>query len=573
MAGSSSPFLLARFPVGECAVKVGCGDGKHLQQVWVTPIEEDSDAGRQFAAFEKRVPHVSVHMGLRTDVGVRLARFDEPKAVPSAKIERYSFRAPVSSFASPDTEQDNVNYLAGLQEVAVRSEPTDDRQIPRVLLRAIEFEGPYHETWPPRAHREIFFPSPYKDDPPTYAREVIQRFAARAFRRPPRALELVSLLAVWRESYDRTEDFQLSVRHALLVVLTSPQFLFLTEESSGPEAEPLSPYELAAKLSYFLWNTTPDERLRSLAEGGKLRSTLSSEVDRLVADDRFAQFANEFVSQWLSLDKFDVVNFNRGKFPRLNRETKRELRKEPIHFVTHLIRENLPLRELIASDVVLANAVVEEYYGIESGAEQGLAFVPIRHGRETLGGVLTQAAVLSGLSDGSESNPVKRGAWLARKIIAEPPEPPPPNVPELPNEKEAKKTLRERLEQHRNQKGCMQCHQKIDPWGLPLEQFDAGGLMKNGEVDARSTLPDKTEITDTNALKEYLANDRIDQVAFSFLKHVASYATGRSPTFNELEYLKREGPKALRADGYRMRDCVKFVVESPPVLGEVIGLR
>jgi hypothetical protein len=174
-------------------------------------------------------------------------------------------------------------------------------------------------------------------------------------------------------------------------------------------------------------------------------------------------------------------------------------------------------------------------------------------------------AVLAGLSDGNESNPVKRGAWLARKIIAEPPDPPPPNVPDLPREKEAK-TLRERLEQHRNQESCAQCHQKIDPWGLPLEQFDAGGLFKNEEVDASSTLPDKTEIGDTNALKRYLVDNRIDQVAFSFLKHLASYATGRNLTFSEIEYLKREGRKALGPNGYRMKDCVQFVIESPPFM-------
>ena len=557
------PFLLARVSDGT-SFEVGCGDGKNLSQAWITPIAKDSDAGRQFVAFEKRVPHISVHMGLRTDVGARLARFDEPKPVPSATVERYTFRAPLSGFASPDIEEDNVNYLAGLREIAIRSEPIEGRQIPRVLVRAIEIEGPYYESWPPKGHRDIFFPPSRENDPPAYAREVIERFATRAFRRPLRDRELTSLFAVWRESHARTGDFQESVRHALLVVLTSPQFLFVTEESAGPQAEPLSTHELAAKLSYFLWNTTPDERLRSLAKRDQLLDVLPSEVDRLVADERFAQFADEFVSQWLSLDKFDVVNISRGRYPRLNRETKRELRKEPIHFVTHLIRANLPLRNLIDSDFIVANAVVEEYYGIGSSAEQGFAFVPVRHGSKNLGGVLTHAAVLSGLSDGNESNPVKRGAWLARKIIAEPPDPPPPNVPDLPNDKKAKAmTLRERLEQHRNQEGCAQCHQKIDPWGLPLEQFDAGGLFKTEEIDARSTLPDKTEIADTRALKKYLARDRIDQVAFSFLKHLGSYAIGRSLTFNEIEYLKREGRAKLGPEGYRMMDCVRFVIESP----------
>jgi len=561
------PLLVARFSKGSSTLKVQNGKGENLRHALVTTVPEDSEHGRQFAAFEKRVPHVSVHMGVRTDVGPRLSRFAEPKPLRSATADRYSFRAPLSSFASPDTEKGNANYLAGLQEIAIRSEPTDDRQIPRVLVRAVEIEGPFYETWPPEGHREIFFPSLHKDDPPKYAREVIARFATRAFRRQPHAKELESLVEVWRESYELAKHFQGSVRHALLVVLTSPQFLYLTEESAGPQAEPLSPHELAAKLSYFLWNTTPDGHLLSLVEGGRLKASLSSEVERLVADDRFSQFTEEFVSGWLSLNKFDVVNINRGRYPRLLRETKRELRKEPIHFVTHLMRENLPLRNLISSDFIVANDVVAGYYGLGAKAEHGYAFAPVRHGGDTLGGILTQAAILSGLSDGSESNPVKRGAWLARKIIAEPPDPPPPNVPDLPDEKEAKgKTLRERLEQHRNQEGCAQCHQKIDPWGLPFEQFDAGGLLKQAKVDASSTLPDETEIADTNDLKRYLAEDRLDQVAYSFLQHLASYAIGRSLTFNEIEYLRREGRKNLGTDGYRLRDCVLFVIESPMFL-------
>ena len=143
-------------------------------------------------------------------------------------------------------------------EIAIRSEPSGDRQVPRLLLSAVEFEGPFYETWPPRGHREIFIPSERKDDPPAYAREVLERFATRAFRRPVVEKELASLVAVWRESYAREKNFQQSIKGALLVALTSPQFLFLVEESAGPQAEALSPHELAAKLSYFLWNTTPD---------------------------------------------------------------------------------------------------------------------------------------------------------------------------------------------------------------------------------------------------------------------------------------------------------------------------
>src|SRR6185436_4139875 len=143
--------------------------------------------------------------------------------------------------------------------------------------------------------------------------------------------------------------------------------------------------------------------------------------------------------------------------------------------------------------------------------ESGFGFVAITHNRPDLGGLLTQPAFLAGLSDGRESNPVKRGAWMARKIIAEPPPDPPPNVPAL-KEDTQNLTLRQRLEQHRSQPACAQCHASIDPWGVPFEEFDAGGRMKQAVVDARSTLPDKTEISGVTDLKKYLGEDRIDQV-------------------------------------------------------------
>src|SRR6185295_16225560 len=227
-------------------------------------------------------------------------------------------------------------------------------------------------------------------------------------------------------------------------------------------------------------------------------------------------------------------------------------------FLKYLVMNNLPVRNLIQSDFVVANEAVAGYYDLGDKTESGFAFVAIPHGRRDLGGLLTQTAILAGLSDGRESNPVKRGAWLARKIIAEPPAEPPPNVP-APKEETAGLTLRQRLEQHRNQTACRQCHSKIDPWGVPFEEFDAGGRLKQEPVDARSTLPDQTEVSGVNDLKRYLAEDRIDQVAFSVLKHLMVYAIGRSLTYNELNYLKQDGLK-LRAGGYRMQDMIRHVV-------------
>lgn len=555
-------FLVVRLPAGPLTVSAQYGDKPAPACVVFTPLKATDELAKRFEVFEQRAPRIGVHVGLRRDCGSTLAQVGESQNVASRELKEYVFEGAISNFPSPDVEKDNVNYLAGIREIGVRSEYTDGRDMPRLLIRSIEFEGPYYDAWPPATHRNIFIESEHRSEPAVYAREIIQSFATRAFRRPISSQEEARLLAVWKDSFSRNGDLQQSVKDALLVVLTSPQFLFLIENSQSPEGEPLDEYELASKLSYFLWNTTPDERLLSLAATGRLRDSLDSETERMIQEPRFEQFTHEFASQWLNLDKLDVVETDRKRYPKLTRDAKTQLREEPVEFVQYLIRHNLPLRNLVQSDFIVANEVVANYYGLGDQTENGFEFVALKHDNENLGGLLAQAGILAGLSDGREANPVKRGAWLARKIIAEPPDDPPPNVPALPEDDGAKLTLREKIERHRNQEGCAKCHSGIDPWGLPLEQFDASGLFKQGQaVDARSTLPDGTDVADANGLKAYLADVRLDQVAFSFLKHVAGYATGRSLNYNELEFLKEEGLK-LKPAGYRMQDLIRFVVQS-----------
>lgn len=554
-------FLAVRLPAGPLTISARFGETQTPARIVFTPLDADHELSRRFATFERRLPRVGVHLGLRRDCGSTLAQVGEPQTVASCDLRDYVFEGAIANFPSPDVEKDNVNYLAGIREIGVRSEYTDDRDMPRLLIRSVEFEGPLYDQWPPAAHGNILIESQHLSDPAEYARDIVRAFATQAFRRPVSQQEEDSVVAVWRDSFVRTGDFQRSIKDALLVVLTSPQFLFVIEKSSGPEAEPLDDYELASKLSYLLWNTAPDERLLSLAAAGRLRDALEAETQRLIQDSRFEQFAHEFASQWLGLDKLDIVETDRGRYPKLTRHVKNHLRQEPVALLTHLIRQNLSLRNLVQSDFIMADEVVANYYGLAERTESGFEFIAIEHASDNLGGVLSQAGILAGLSNGRESNPVKRGAWLARKIIAEPPDDPPPNVPALPDDG-AQLTLRERLERHRNQQGCAKCHSGIDPWGLPLEQFDAGGLFKKDQAaDARSALPDGTEISDCNGLKAYLADQRLDQVAFSFLKHMAAYATGRSPNYRELELLKQMGLES-RSTRCRMQDLILSIVKS-----------
>lgn len=555
-------FMLVRLPAGALPVSVTYGDNSSLRKLAFTRLDAASEPAKVFQTFEQRAPILSVYLGLRRDCGSTLTRVDEPRPVVASELQEFVFEGAINNFPSPDVEKDNVNYLAGVREIGVRSDYTDGRDRPALLIRSVEFEGPFYTSWPPVTHRNIAGASDFGNDPETDARAAIRSFATRAFRRPISADEEASIVAVWKASFAETGNSLQSLKDALVVVLTSPQFLFLIEHSQGPEPEDLDSYELASKLSYFLWNTAPDQELLERAAANTLQQSLDAEVERMIRHPRFRQFAQEFTSQWLALDKLDVVEVDQNRFPKLTRDTKTQLRGEPVHFLQYLIEQNLPLRNLVQSDFILANDAVAAYYDLAHRGESGFQFVPIRHETATLGGILSQASILAGLSNGREPNPVKRGAWLARKIIAEPPDDPPPNVPQIKDEDGTKLTLREKLERHRNQEGCAKCHSGIDPWGLPFEKFDAGGLFRSGPgVDARSTLPDGTQIADLNGLKAYLADERIDQVAFSFLKHLASFAVGRSLSYSELVFLQEQAVE-WKATGYPLQDLIRFVVKS-----------
>jgi hypothetical protein len=545
-------FLVARLDAGPLEISAKYDDPKELDRIVLTPLAPEHGLAKQFLTF--------VHLGLRRDCGSTFGPVGAPQPVTGNKLAKYVFEGTIENFPNPIVERDNVNYLAGIHEIAVRSEYSDGRDMPRLLVRSVEFEGPYHDVWPPQSHTNIFVDFDRKNDTQAWARKIVHDFATRAYRRPITAGEESALMAVFTKAQASGRSFRAAVKDTLLVVLTSPQYLFLVETSATPAPEPLDNFELASKLSYFLWNGPPDSTTLQLASNRLLAKQLNPELDRMIADPRFSRFVNEFASQWLSLDKFQVLEADRKRYPKLTRDARTELKQEPIEFVQYLIRNNLPVRNLISSDLMVANETVASYYDLGSKTESGFRFVAFPHGRTDLGGILTQSAIMSGLSDGRESNPVKRGAWVARKIIAEPPADPPPNVPVLKADEKGL-TLRQRLEQHRSQPACMQCHAKIDPWGVAFEEYDAGGRRTQQQVDARSTLPDKTEVSGADALKRYLAEDRIDQVAFSVLKHLSTYAAGRSLTYNELDYLKRDGLK-LKASGYRMQDMVRYVVNS-----------
>ena len=552
-----SPFCVIRLTAGQTAI-AALNAKAEVEGIRFSRLKKDSSLEARFHAFESRNPQLSVLMGLRRDCGHTQKRVGACQSVSSTEIQEYVFQGAIDDYPRPFVETTNVNYLAGVREISVRNEYTSTSDSPRLLIESVEFEGPYYETWPPRNHRRLMPVRRPGEGEEEYAKRVLQEFLKRAYRRPATTEELRFAMENWQVGFARSKDLQQALRDTFLVILTSPQFLLVTEQSSTPEAEPLDEYELASKLSMFLWNGPPDEKLIVLAGKKSLRKTLHREIDRLMEDGNFGRFVEQFAYEWMSLDKLEVVEIDRKKYPHLSKELKKQLLREPVEFLRYLFAENLSIDNLVQSDFVLTNETLADYYELEKPITSGFAFVSTPVSSE-LGGVLTQAGLLAGLSDGRESNPVKRGAWFARRMIAEPPDDPPPNVPDLEESSGENLSLRERLERHRNQEGCVKCHEGIDPWGVAFEAYDASGLLKLAAVDASTTLPDGTKLGDLQELKQFLLRERRGQVVFSFVKHLSIYALGRDLSYNETLWLEEQSRKLAKGD-CKMRELVHFVV-------------
>ena len=517
-------------------------------------------------------PALRAFIGTRTDDGMDYKTFDDPVEVDAALGEAvtYTFAGRLEDLPIPEPESGDDEILSGILVAGVWNDhlvKSRGDNGPPLLVESLEFEAPYHEVWPPRSHTDILFDSPLRNDEDAYTRAVLERFLARAFRRPATSSEVERYHGFWRAIRPDSATYEESVREVLIAVLCSPSFLFLAEPLVAPAEPELPQTALASRLSYFLWNAPPDERLRELAAEGRLRASLDEEVARLLDDARSQQFVRAFVSEWLRLDRLEGMTINPNEFPAFTRFVKRDLALETVHFVDHVLREDKSLFELVDSDFAMLNQNLAEFYGVE-GVE-GIAFRAVELPRELgRGGLMSQGSFLAGHSDGNEPHPIKRAVWVKEKLLGQPPLPPPPNVPDLdptaPGTEEL--TLKEQIEQHRDNPSCYDCHASFDPYGIALEGYNAVGLVqaerKGKPVDASTVLPDGTEVDGAAGLKAYLLEEKRDEFAASVLKHLFAYALGRDLAFTDEPEL-RELQETVRSDGYRLRAAVQAVVSSP----------
>ncbi|MBM4014781.1 MAG: DUF1592 domain-containing protein, partial [Planctomycetes bacterium] len=432
--------------------------------------------------------------------------------------------------------------VAFLNDYYVADAP-DPRQRDRNLrIDWIEVEGPLDPFPPTPAERRLF---PCGGDHP-HGREcapaLLRRLAARAWRRPPNALEVGQLLALVDDALAAGDPLIDSLRHAVAAVLVSPRFLFRTELDAAPDdpaaRRPLDDFELAARLSYLCWSSLPDDRLQALAEQGLLRdpAILADETRRMLRDVRSAALVGNCLAQWLQLRMLATAAPDPVEFPAFDDPLRESMRLETELFLEAIVREGRPLSELLDADFTFVDERLARHYGI--AGVTGAAMRRVRVVEPARRGLLGHASLLTLTSNPARTSPVKRGKFVLERLLGAPPPPPPPGVGVLDDSREASAaaTLRERLAAHRADPGCAGCHQKMDAIGFALERFGPTGAWRDRDgphpVDDRATLPDGRELRGPADLREVLLED--DALTRTLAEKLLTYALGRGLADDDL---------------------------------------
>jgi mono/diheme cytochrome c family protein len=443
-----------------------------------------------------------------------------------------------------------------------------------VILDWIEWEGPV-VTEAEKSRRGGVLPP--DDATPEVVAEHLRLFADRAWRRPVKQDELEDYLQSYQAERDEGESLADAYRVAMKGVLTSRHFIYLVEGEPVARQQ-LSDWELASRLSFFLWSSLPDEGLFAAAQGGSLCSTdlqsvvLEHEVDRMLMDSRINRFVDDFSRQWLQLHRVGMFPPDKKLFPGYDEWLETSMRDEVVEYFREMFVNNLPVESFIDSDWTVANARLCDFYGLpepNGGGFQRVQLKPEAH----RGGLLTMGAVLGLTSDGTRHRPVHRGVWVSEAIFNKTPPPPPANVdPIEPVPPEGDKvTIRQRLDVHAQNASCAACHRNIDPLGFAFDQYDAIGQWRTREqvdggkgddplVDASGVLPDGRDFQDANQFKQLLIEDR-DKFMRAFIEHLCTYALRRVLTLDDADDIERIVVET-RSNEYGVKDIVRAVALS-----------
>ncbi|EMI20005.1 secreted protein containing DUF1592 [Rhodopirellula maiorica SM1] len=455
----------------------------------------------------------------------------------------------------------------------------DEFARPELLVDWIELSGPMYSQWPPESHARLLFDSPNKDkDENAYAREVIRRFMTRAYRRPVDDGEVDAKLALYRKYREHKPTFIEAIKVPLAAVLASPHFLYLAEPEAASESpRPLNQYELASRLSYFLWSSMPDNELFRLASRGELAKpeVLEDQVTRMLADSKNDAFVENFAGQWLGLRNVGANPPTSTLYPKYDRHLEVSMVQETEAFFAEILRHDVDSRHLIESDFVTVNERLARFYGI--AGVKGDAFrrvsVPADSHR---GGLVTQASIHCITSNGTRTSPVTRGVWVMKTMLGTDPGLPVANVGEIPTKVPGidKATVRDRLTIHRQNPACARCHNKIDPLGFALENFNACGEWRDQEghgyngrigkndpqIDASAKMPDGSEFIGVEGLQSELLKNE-DLFLSGLASKLTTYALGRELGFSDRDTV-RDFVATMKRNQYTLRSLIVAIVQS-----------
>lgn len=461
--------------------------------------------------------------------------------------------------------------------------PPEGEEPPQLFIEHLWTEGPLETR--PASHLKLLACSSDKPQP-EQTREVLTRLLSRAYRRTATPHEVESMAKVVDQMVAGGEKWEAGMQWAVQAVLCSPKFLFrveLDDHSDSPEPRPIDEFHLASRLSYFLWNTMPDDELFDLARRGELAKNLEPQVQRMLKDPRaIDSLVDQFAMQWLQLKRLEAFAPDPKLFPDFNEFVRRSMLKETRLFLEAIVKEDRSLLDLLAADFTFLNGPLAKHYDIADtngnpvgkkaerpGGQpiRGPEFVRVNLQGTVRGGLLTQASVLTVTSNPTRTSPVKRGRWVLEQLLGTPPPPPPPNVPELETQGEKLTgSLRQRMEQHRANPSCASCHARMDPLGFAFENFDPIGRFreKDGEfpIDPAGELPTGEKFSGSNELKEILKT-RQNLFARCITEKLLTYALGRGLEYYDRPTVDRIAT-ALGQNGYRFSTLVVETVKSDP---------
>ncbi|MBK7875986.1 MAG: DUF1592 domain-containing protein [Planctomycetes bacterium] len=459
-----------------------------------------------------------VRMAVRVD-GKDVERFE----VPGERTDRATYTARFR--LEPGKHALGVAFVNDYYEKDAADPGERDRNL---FVEWVELEGPLD---PPRLSS---FQRRWLADPKADRKKVLGDIALRLWRRPARADELDRLAAL----APKDAPLAAAVKEALVALLVSPHFLFRVEDDTGRPAKggvrALDEWELATRLAYFLWNSAPDDELLDLCAKKRLKdpAVLAAQVERMLRDARATALARDFAVQWLQIRALERVAPDPARFPRFDERLRTAMRAETELFVDAILRERRPVSELLLADFTFLNEELAAHYGVPG--VHGAEMRRVRLAPGARNGLLGQGSILTVTSNPTRTSPVKRGKWVLDALLASPPPPPPPGVGDLAESKQAVESasLRERLLEHRKNPSCGACHDRLDPLGFGLENFDATGAWRERDgafaVDASGTLPDGRSFTGPAELRTTLARD--PRFPRAIVTKLLTYALGRGLT-------------------------------------------